>query len=70
MGAELLLYGYGLVCLSMLVFNVIYSLYLHTGDRRLCRRAEKLRKKAEEQMKALQAPPAEGAPANGPRRAD
>ncbi len=66
MGAELLLYGYGLVCLSMLGFNVIYSMYLHTGDRRLCRRAENLRKKAEEQMKALQAPPAEGAPAIEP----
>lgn len=31
MGAEILLYGYGLVCLSMLVFNVLYALHLRAG---------------------------------------
>ena len=39
MGAEILLYGYGLVCLSMLVFNLLYSLHLRSGDRRLTLRA-------------------------------
>ena len=33
-GAEVLLYGYGLVCLSMLAFNLLYSLHLRSDDRR------------------------------------
>ena len=40
MGAEVLLYGYGIVCLSMLVFNVIYSLHLRADDRRTQKRVE------------------------------
>lgn len=28
MHSEVLIYGYGLVCLSMLAFNVVYSIYL------------------------------------------
>ena len=28
---EYLLYGYSLVCLSMLVFNLVYTLHLRTG---------------------------------------
>ena len=33
MGSEVLIYGYGLVCLSMLAFNLIYSLYLRGAQR-------------------------------------
>ena len=35
MGAEILLYGYGIVCLSMLVFNVLYGLHLRSDGRRM-----------------------------------
>ena len=37
MGSEVFLYAYGLVCLSMLVFNIVYSLHLRSSDRRLRR---------------------------------
>ena len=47
MGAEVLLYAYGLVCLSMLVFNLIYGLYLRTDDRRRQRRIGRLRRRME-----------------------
>ena len=61
MGAEFLLYGYGLVCASMLVFNLLYSFYLRAGDRRLTRREDRLRQRVEEQLEQLrQLPP--GAP--------
>lgn len=61
MGAEFLLYGYGLVCVSMLVFNLLYSFYLRAGDRRLTRREDRLRQRVEEQLEQLrQLPP--GAP--------
>ena len=39
MGSEVFLYAYGLVCLSMLVFNVVYSLHLRPRGRRLLRPA-------------------------------
>ena len=48
MGAEFLLYGYGLVCVSMLVFNLLYSFYLRAGDRRVTRREDRLRQRVEE----------------------
>ena len=47
MGAEVLLYGYGLVCLSMLVFNLLYGLHLRSDDRRLERRTERLRRQVD-----------------------
>ena len=50
MGAELLLYGYGLVCVSMLVFNLLYGLHLRSDDRRLERRADRLRGQVEKQL--------------------
>ena len=53
MGAQILLYGYGLVCLSMLGFNLFYALYLRAGDRRLGRRVAALRKRVEAQRRAL-----------------
>lgn len=53
MGAEILLYGYGLVCLSMLVFNLLYSLHLRSGDRRLTLRADALRRQVTEQLRRM-----------------
>ena len=58
MGAEVLLYGYGLVCLSMLVFNGLYGLHLRSGDRRLRRRMEVIHRRAEEQLKWMRSAPA------------
>ena len=66
MGAEFLLYGYGLVCVSMLVFNLLYSFYLRAGDRRLTRREDRLRQRVEEQLEQLrQLPPGRSRPATG-----
>ena len=42
MGSELLLYGYGFVCVSMLIFNTIYSLSLRRRERRLEGRGRRL----------------------------
>ena len=54
MGAEILLYGYGAVCLSMLVFNVLYGLRLRSDDRRMGAKAENLRRRVTEQLARLQ----------------
>ncbi len=54
MGAEVLLYGYGLVCISMLVFNLLYSLHLRAGQRRMMRRMAVLRRRVEAQLRGIQ----------------
>ena len=54
MGAEVLLYGYGLVCASMLVFNVVYSLHLRSDDRRRYKRMQKLRRRIDSQLRGIQ----------------
>ena len=51
MGAEVLLYGYGLVCVSMLVFNLLYGLHLRSDDRRLERRADRFQSQVEKQLR-------------------
>ena len=61
MGAEVLLYGYGLVCASMLVFNVVYSLHLRSDDRRRYKRMQKLRRRIDGQLRGIQGESA-GAP--------
>ena len=53
-GAEVLLYGYGLVCISMLVFNLLYSLHLRAGQRRMMRRMAVLRRRVEAQLRGIQ----------------
>ena len=58
MGAEVLLYGYGLVCLSMLVFNLLYSMHLRTDDRRLRKRIGAIRRRVEEQLRQIRQAPA------------
>ena len=55
MGPETLLLGYGLVCLSMLAFNLFYSLYLRAGDRRLEARTQALRRQMEGQIHRIEA---------------
>lgn len=59
MGAEVLLYGYGLVCVSMLGFNLLYGLHLRSDDRRMMRRTGRLRRQVEKQMERLRAAPDE-----------
>ena len=61
MGTEFLLYGYGLVCLSMLGFNLIYSVYLRADQHRLCRRTGRMRRRIAGQLAQLRAD-APGAP--------
>ncbi len=41
MGSEILLYGYGIVCISMIVFNIVYNIVMRGSDRRLNDRIEK-----------------------------
>ncbi len=53
MGAEYLLYGYGIVCLSMLVFNIIYCIYLNSGQRRLERKVERISSMADSQFRLI-----------------
>ena len=52
-GAEVLLYGYGLVCLSMLVFNVIYGLHLRSDDKRLKKRIDNIFNQVEKQIENI-----------------
>ena len=42
MGSEVLLYGYGIVCLSMLIYNMIYNLIMKGKDKRARKREEML----------------------------
>ena len=55
LGSEVLLYGYGLVCVSMLVFNVLYALHLRAGDRRLRRRMAEIARAVAGQLARLRA---------------
>ena len=53
MGAEVLLYGYGLVCISMLVFNLLYMAHLHTDDRRRVHWTDWFRRQAASQLETI-----------------
>ena len=53
MGSETLLYGYGAVCVSMLVFNVIYNVTLNRRDRRLERQSRSLARRVDAQLDRL-----------------
>ena len=53
MGSEVLLYLYGAVSLSMIVFNIIYNLILNEKDRRLTSVENRFVKKMEEQLERL-----------------
>ena len=39
MGSEVLLYGYGFICLSMIVFNLVYGLVMRGSDAQRTRRS-------------------------------
>lgn len=55
MGTEILLYFYGLVCLSMLAFNIVYSLYLRSGDRKLDQRVSFFSRAVSDQLQHIRA---------------
>ena len=55
MGTEILLYFYGLVCLSMLAFNIVYSLYLRLGDRKLDQRVSFFSRAVSDQLQHIRA---------------
>lgn len=50
MHSEVLIYGYGLVCLSMLAFNVVYSIYLRADQVRISHRTVALEEEMERQL--------------------
>lgn len=54
MGAEILLYGYGLVCLSMLCFNLFYAASLRAGSRRMARRVSDVDRLVAAQLRRIQ----------------
>ena len=53
MGSEVLLYGYGAVCLSMLVFNIVNSIDHEKQEMRLERRSRVLAAQVEIQMELI-----------------
>lgn len=53
MGSEMLLYGYGIICLSMILFNLIYGLIIRGSENRLFRRSSRLEDLAETQLYRL-----------------
>lgn len=54
MGVEYILYFYGIVCCSMIVFNVAYAIVLRGNDSRMERRICTLREAAERQLERLE----------------
>ena len=55
MGSEFLLYGYGFVCLSMLLFNIVYNTLMKGSQRRLERRSGRMGAQVESQLRRLRA---------------
>ena len=41
MGSEIFLYGYGIICFSMIVFNIIYNIIMDAKDHKLREDIEK-----------------------------
>lgn len=54
MGIEILLYGYGAVCVGMIIFNFVYNMILKGSDSRLKKRSKKYRKKVTQQIDRIQ----------------
>ena len=53
MGIEILLYGYGAVCVSMIIFNFVYNMIMKGSDSRLKKRSEKFNKYVSEQIERI-----------------
>ncbi len=50
MGSEIFLYGYGFVCISMLIYNILYNFYSRSSNQRLEKHAEKFSKRIQAQL--------------------
>ncbi len=55
MGSELLLYGYGIVCISMLAFNIVYNISQKKKDRRLEKKSRRFEMRVDRQLSLLRA---------------
>lgn len=55
MKAEVLIYIYGAVCISMIVFNIVYNLLLKGSEPRMQKRCRKMQSKMDKQLSVLQA---------------
>lgn len=55
MGVEVMIYLYGAVCVSMIVFNLVYNLILRRSEPRLEKRCARLRARVEPQLARLRA---------------
>lgn len=53
MSAQTFLYVYGAVCLSMIVFNIIYGLLLRGSETRMEKRCQRMREIVEQQLKLI-----------------
>lgn len=53
MGSEVLLYGYGAVCVSMLVFNIVYSLVMRRRSLRSEKRVRRMTVQVDIQLRRL-----------------
>ncbi len=53
MGSEVLLYGYGAVCISMLVFNIIYNILMKRKVWRLEKRSKRFADEMERQLERV-----------------
>lgn len=53
LGSEVLLYGYGMICVSMLIFNIIYFILLNKNDKRLARKKDRFTEKIETQLNLI-----------------
>lgn len=51
--SQILLYGYGIICLSMILFNTVYSFILKRNDVRLERKIKKFEKEALRQIENI-----------------
>lgn len=54
MGIEYMLYFYGAVCLSMIMFNVAYAVFLRRSEPRMKRRTQALNLLTDRQLKRLE----------------
>ena len=52
MRIETMIYIYGAICVSMILFNIVYNLLLKSSEPRLERRCRKIRRQVEPQLKA------------------
>lgn len=50
MQVEYMIYAYGAICISLIVFNIIYNLSLRRSELRMERRCRRIRAKMDEQL--------------------